>query len=232
MPWREITLPAVINKLLSFRIDINHRDLQGRTALIYAIIYNNELQVIKSLLDAGANVHLRERYKGITPLMYAVRDSKDPAVIYLLLEAGADPIARDYQGKRVVDYLNENSHLKGTDIYWRLHYLEPSKTRIPLETHKDPAKAGLLAAVIPSAGHYYAGNWGKGSLFLLGEITSLAIGLSSENDSTRNVFMGVFLALKAWEVYDAVKETEKYNRFVDEFNREAIIFNESIERDM
>ena len=44
--------------------------------------------------------------------------------------------------------------------------------------------------------------------------------------------MGVFLALKAWEVYDAVKETEKYNRFVDEFNREAIIFNESIERDM
>ena len=40
--------------------------------------------------------------------------------------------------------------------------------------------------------------------------------------------MGIFFVLKAWEVYHAVKETKKYNYFVDEFNREATIFNESI----
>ena len=130
----------------------------------------------------------------------------------------------------MVDYLNENNYLKGTPIYWRLHYLEPAKTRIPLEPHKDPTKAGLLAAIIPSAGHYYAGNWWKGSLFLIGEITSLAIGLSSEIILPGMLLWYLFV-LKAWEVYDAVKETEKYNYFVDEFNREATIFNESIEID-
>ncbi|MGB4177407.1 MAG: ankyrin repeat domain-containing protein, partial [Halanaerobiales bacterium] len=177
---------------------------------------------------AGADVHLRERYKGITTLMYAAGNTKNPEIIYSLLNAGADPIARDYQGKRVVDYLNENKDLKGTDAYWKLHYLEPTKTRIPLEEYKDQSRAGLLAAIVPSAGHYYAGNWGKGSLFLFGELTSLAIGLSSEDNSVRNTCLTVFLALKVWEVYDAIQETEKYNQYVEEFNREAALFNERL----
>ena len=65
---------------------MNHQDLQGRTALIYAIVHNNELQIINSLLDAGVNVHLRERYKGITPLSMQHGEIKILRLLQLLLE--------------------------------------------------------------------------------------------------------------------------------------------------
>lgn len=92
-----------------------------------------------------------------------------------------------------MDYIEENKALKGTDVYWELKYLEPEKSRIELLPAKDVQKAGLLAAFIPSAGHYYADNWGRGALFLAGELTTIAIGLNQKED-TRTIFLEFLLS--------------------------------------
>jgi hypothetical protein len=44
-----------------------------------------------------------------------------------------------------------------------------------LNSKKDPTLAKILAAVLPSTGHLYAGNWGRGILFLVCEAACVGI---------------------------------------------------------
>ena len=58
----------------------------------------------KSLLDAGANVNVKD-VRGMTPLMLAVAtDRQDPAMIQLLLDHGADPAAKSAVGETAADW--------------------------------------------------------------------------------------------------------------------------------
>jgi len=50
------------------------------------------------LIENGANLEARERYKGFTPLLYACHLLK-PKIIPLLVEKGADLNAKDKKGK-------------------------------------------------------------------------------------------------------------------------------------
>lgn len=224
--YQKYNILTFINFLLHNDINVNHRDIEGKTPLMYAARYSSDPVVLLKLIEAGANINAIDKYKGMTPLMIAARYSKNEQIIFELLEAGADPTARDDIGKRVVDYLEENDVLKGTDAYWTLYQLEPEKTQIEYVSFKSKEKAGMLAAIIPSAGHAYANNWPRGSLFLLGEGLTLAVGLNQKEKSTRNTYLGIFAILKIWEVYDAIQETEKYNKYVEEFNQKAEEFNQ------
>ena len=56
-----------------------------------------------------------------TPLHWAARSNANPAVVALLLDRGADATLRDNDNKLPVDLAEENEHLQGTDVSWRLH---------------------------------------------------------------------------------------------------------------
>jgi uncharacterized protein len=74
-------------ELLTSRTDVNQAQLDGTTALHWAIYYNDE-QLVEQLLSRRANVHARNEF-GATPLSQAAIIG-NPRIIKQLLDAGAD----------------------------------------------------------------------------------------------------------------------------------------------
>ena len=81
-------------KLLRLWADVNSRDDEGATVLMVAVD-NNSIDVVKLLIDAGADVNaksdIEDEGSGFTALMKA--SSKD--VLKILIDAGADVNAKD-----------------------------------------------------------------------------------------------------------------------------------------
>lgn len=112
------THPEVIKKLIDKRLEkgagLNSPDASGLTHLMQAIAYTNSLEVVKMLIDAGADVNgvnvgtLHREGRGASVLMWAAEYYNDPAIIPMLIEAGANPAATDKEGKTVFDYAKNN----------------------------------------------------------------------------------------------------------------------------
>jgi ankyrin repeat protein len=77
-------------------IRVNAKDKSGKTALVYVMdsliggqdINNTRYDIVKILLDSGANPNIKTKC-GWTPLIYAAsKNSED--IVRLLLEKGAD----------------------------------------------------------------------------------------------------------------------------------------------
>src|SRR5712692_3233340 len=78
----------VVRSLLKQKVDANATHGDGATALHWAA-YNDDLEMVKALLAAGANVKAATREGAITPLFMACTNGNE-AVIEVLLKAGAD----------------------------------------------------------------------------------------------------------------------------------------------
>ena len=87
-----------------------HNQEYGWTPLMVAA-YNNAWNIVSYLIDNGANVNA-VNYNGTTPLMYA-KDAAikhgDTKVLELLLNAGANRYAKDYDGRDIFSYVQEQS---------------------------------------------------------------------------------------------------------------------------
>lgn len=81
-----------IKKLLENGTDVNLKDQEGRTALMYAA-FNGHTVIMEKLLEKGASVNLRDAY-GRTALMLA-SSGPFPAAVKLLLDHRADPDMAD-----------------------------------------------------------------------------------------------------------------------------------------
>lgn len=106
-------LVEVVNRLLQIPKIVNIQDKNGWTPLIVAI-YNNQKEVIKSLLINGANLSICD-FHGTTPLMYAKSayiKHKDPEILSLLLRFDIDIYQKDYSNKNVLDYCLENNEIE------------------------------------------------------------------------------------------------------------------------
>jgi ankyrin repeat protein len=77
--------------------------------------------VVRVLLDAGADAHARAGAGNWTTLMIAARTNPFSDVVLLLLDAGVDVTAEDMLGLRAWDYIQENEALMRTDAYWALN---------------------------------------------------------------------------------------------------------------
>lgn len=80
-------LASVKTLLASAEVQINEPARDGMTALVWAT-QANDLTIVQSLLEAGADANLGNRY-GITPLWLAALN-RSPAMVLLLLKFGAD----------------------------------------------------------------------------------------------------------------------------------------------
>ena len=77
-----------VRSLLKQKVDVNAAHGDGATALHWAA-YNDDVELVKMLLDAGANVKAATREGAITPLFMACTNGDAP-MIEALLKAGAD----------------------------------------------------------------------------------------------------------------------------------------------
>ncbi len=78
---------AIIEEMLNSSININAKNHNGETALIYASQYGHT-EIVKLLIDKGADVNIQNDH-GYTALMYASTELKIE-IIKLLIKAGAD----------------------------------------------------------------------------------------------------------------------------------------------
>lgn len=111
--------PRNIQILLDAGYSPDHQNEFGKTALYYAIQFNQH-ESVRLLLNNSANVNhtyqleKEDRWScsgieqwGRTPLMHAAQHS-DTEMIKLLLEAGADLHAKDSKGSSAMDYAINN----------------------------------------------------------------------------------------------------------------------------
>jgi hypothetical protein len=103
-----------VSRMLESGIDVNAKDSDGRTALMYSA-YNGHTAVMQLLLDKGADVDIREG-NGRTALMLA-SSGPFPAAVKLLLDHKADPnLADSAEHFTSLMYAAAEGHLENVKI--------------------------------------------------------------------------------------------------------------------
>jgi ankyrin repeat protein len=91
----------VAKLLIQQKCDVNARDEDGESALLYSI-KEGRLNLVKLLIKNGARINSKDAY-GRTPLMIATIYGHDDLAEYLLAH-GANPEAKDAQGLDAAKY--------------------------------------------------------------------------------------------------------------------------------
>jgi len=111
-------LTGEVRQLLAGKIAVNYLDKNGCSAIYLAASGGHE-DVVKLLLEAGANVNLRIRYaplsaggrwsEGVTALMSAA-STGNSSMVRLLLQAGTDINAVNKDGETALILAMQNQH--------------------------------------------------------------------------------------------------------------------------
>lgn len=88
-----------IVKLLKQGADVQGTDSFGLTPLMRAALFNSRAEVIKALVDGGADITAREPQYKSTALQLAANHNPSPKVIEALVEAGSDIHEVNYLGE-------------------------------------------------------------------------------------------------------------------------------------
>ena len=116
--------PKLMQVSIRHGADVNavfHTAKEGSVPMMYIVVGEGaSTEVVQFLLDAKANINARMTgNKGITLLMVAAQKNPHAGVIAALLDAGADPSVM-YNGKKALDYAEQNANLTNTDALERL----------------------------------------------------------------------------------------------------------------
>lgn len=87
---------ARVRELLDKRVDVNAPEVDGTTALHWAV-HHGDLALVDRLIAAGARAQARNRY-GSTPLLLACENGQ-AAIVRRLLQVGADPHTTSHDGE-------------------------------------------------------------------------------------------------------------------------------------
>lgn len=93
-----------VKKLIKSGADVNAKDDEGKTALMWASMYGHN-DMIKFLIKNGADVNAKDN-NGNTALMFASKYGHDD-IVKLLTEAGADANIKNNEGKTAADIAAE-----------------------------------------------------------------------------------------------------------------------------
>lgn len=73
-----------VQHLLNSGADVQSRDKDGWSALMYAVRYQNSINIVNMLIEKGAHARVRNNYNA-TPLLLAANYSQNPQILSLLL---------------------------------------------------------------------------------------------------------------------------------------------------
>ncbi len=105
-----------LTNLLERGADVQKRDSDGWTALMYAVRYQSNMDIVRKLLDAGAYTRVRNKYNA-TPLLMAADYTQNPQILATLLEGRS--IAEDEVFKAFILSITStfgSQHIKNAKI--------------------------------------------------------------------------------------------------------------------
>ncbi|MBR1602034.1 MAG: ankyrin repeat domain-containing protein [Synergistaceae bacterium] len=88
--------------------NVNAKDNDGNTALIWAARNNENPEVIAALIKAGADINAKNK-NGNTALIWAARNNEKPEVIATLIKAGANIDAKNKNGNTALIWAARNN---------------------------------------------------------------------------------------------------------------------------
>jgi ankyrin repeat protein len=145
---------AVSRPVMGLPVKNGASEFGSLTALIMAAPFGPP-ELIKTLLDAGADVNGRD-VRGMTPLMLAVAtDHQDAAIIRMLLDHGADPNIKSKLGETAVDWARKASVPSGMEL---LKIKEPSDREPAMPAAVD-GKLELKLAVARTVALIEKSSW-------------------------------------------------------------------------
>ena len=106
-------IEEIVQLLLEKGADVNAKDNDGRTALMFAA-EKGHTEIVQILLKKGADVNAEDEYGG-TALMIAAENGHTE-IIKLLLEKGADVNAKDWYGKTALMYAAYYGHTETVQL--------------------------------------------------------------------------------------------------------------------
>ncbi|MFF2286622.1 ankyrin repeat domain-containing protein [Peribacillus butanolivorans] len=131
-----------IKRLIEEGVDINTKDLEGRTATMIAT-YNNDVETTKVLIKAGADVNIQDNMKN-NPFLYAGAEGY-VEILKLTIEAGADPAMINRYGGTALIPASEHGHI---DAIKELL----TKTDIDVNHVNDLGWTALMEAIVLNNG--------------------------------------------------------------------------------
>lgn len=99
---------ATVQTLLAQGANVNEKDKDGRTALMWAA-FNGHTAIVEVLLAKGAEMNAKDNEYGWTALMVAARNGHT-ATVEALLTQGADVHAKDKDGKTALQLAESEGH--------------------------------------------------------------------------------------------------------------------------
>lgn len=103
--------------LIKQGVDINFKNINGFTALMYAAQCGNE-EIVQMLIDAGANVNIQDSI-GDTALIYAANNSNE-TIVQMLIDAGIDVNIKNKIGNSALSSLINSSYLSEVAIVQKI----------------------------------------------------------------------------------------------------------------
>ena len=101
------------------RINPNFEDKSGNTPLFEAVAANQDMEIVKALLDIGADINYRNR-DGMTALSVAAIGTRYPVMVDLLLSKGARTDIMDNFGKYPMFYAQNNPNINNSPVIKKL----------------------------------------------------------------------------------------------------------------
>jgi hypothetical protein len=89
--------PALLSRLLAAGLDINERDLKGRTPLGWVLFDGGSARLVRAMLDAGADPLALDEMNDST--LHLVRSTDGATIVPWLVAAGVDLNAHDEYGR-------------------------------------------------------------------------------------------------------------------------------------
>lgn len=137
--------PEINEVLITNGADVNATNANGYTALHYAAAHNN-VEAVRQLIAAHANLNGRAATFGYTPLHIAVLYGpvvhEDTTAIRLLLDAGADTTVKDDRGMTPLDIANQRGLREVAEMFREKEGLESGKQGAKVLSQEANNKSG------------------------------------------------------------------------------------------